>query len=100
MKKDIKSNLNKSNLANKSIENLDKEIKFKLSKFNYNNCLKKVKHDTKQKNVFDDVIKRLANEIVKDVNNNYDSMNEDTKIGTNVSNSVKNKNKENVRYQK
>ena len=100
MKKDIKSNLNKSNLANKSIENLDKEIKFKLSKFNYNNCLKKVKHDAKQKNVFDDVIKRLANEIVKDVNNNYDSMNEDTKIGTNVSNSVKNKNKENVRYQK
>jgi len=53
-----------------------------------------------KKNVFDDVIKRLANEIVKDVNNNYDSMNEDTKIGTNVSNSVKNKNKENVRYQK
>lgn len=100
MKKEIKSHLNKSNLANKSIEILDKEIKFKLSKFNYNNCLKKVKHDAKQKNDFDDVIKRLANEIVKDVNGNYDSMNEDTKIGTNASNSVKNKRKENIRYKK
>ena len=57
-KKEIKQNINMSSLANKSIENLDKEIKFKLSKFNYNNCLSKVKKDAKQKNTFDDVIRR------------------------------------------
>ena len=60
MKKEVKQNANMSSLVNKSIENLNKEIKFKLSKFNYNNCLSKVKKD-KQKNMFDDVIIRLAN---------------------------------------
>ena len=97
MKKEIKQNINMSSIANKSIENLDKEIKFKLSRFNYNNCLSKVKKDSKQKNTFDDVIRRLANEIVKDVNVNYE-MNEDSKIGTNVSSTVKNKKKHNIRY--
>ena len=96
MKKEIKQNINMSSLVNKSIENLDKEIKFKLSKFNYNNCLSKVKKDAKQKTMFDDVIRRLANEIVKDVNN-YD-VNEDTKQNTNVSSTIKNKKKQNIRY--
>ena len=97
MKKEIKQNISMSSLANKSIENLDREIKFKLSKFNYNNCLNKVKKDSKQKNTFDDVIRRLANEIVKDVNVNFE-MNEDSKEGTNVSSTVKNKKKQNIRY--
>ena len=96
MKKEIKQNINMSSLVNKSIENLDKEIKFKLSKFDYNNCLSKVKKDAKQKTMFDDVIRRLANEIVKDVNN-YD-VNEDTKQNTNVSSTIKNKKKQNIRY--
>ena len=87
-----------SSLANKSIENLDKEIKFKLSKFNYNNCLSKVKKD-KQKNMFDDVIIRLANEIVKDVNTGYMSNAEDdSKVNTNVSSNGKTKKKLNNRY--
>ena len=94
-KKEIKQNINMSSLANKSIENLDKEIKFKLSKFNYNNCLSKVKKDAKQKNTFDDVIRRLANEIVKDVNGNYDMNEDSSKFGTNVSSTIKNKKKQN-----
>ena len=97
-KKEIKQNINMSSLANKSIENLDKEIKFKLSKFNYNNCLSKVKKDAKQKNTFDDVIRRLANEIFKDVNGNYDMNEESSKFGTNVSSTIKNKKKQNIRY--
>jgi len=97
-KKEIKQNINISSLANKSIENLDKEIKFKLSKFNYNNCLNKVKKDAKQKNTFDDVIRRLANEIVKDVNGNYDMNEDSSKFGTNVSSTGKNKKKQNFRY--
>lgn len=84
LKNEIKQNLNISALASKSIEILDKEIKFKLSKFNYKNCFNKVKKDAKQKNPFDDVIRRLANEIVKDVNN-YDTNEIDSKYGTNIS---------------
>ena len=98
MKKEVKQNANMSSLVNKSIENLNKEIKFKLSKFNYNNCLSKVKKD-KQKNMFDDVIIRLANEIVKDVNTGYMSNAEDdSKVNTNVSSNGKNKKKLNDRY--
>ena len=98
MKKEIKQNMNTTSLVNKSIENLDKEIKFKLQKFNYKNCLNKVKKDKKQNNMFDDVIRRLANEIVKDVNDNYD-INEDTIVGTNVSSPAKNTKKQNLRYE-
>lgn len=98
MKKEVKQNANMSSLVNKSIENLNKEIKFKLSKFNYNNCLSKVKKD-KQKNMFDDVIIRLANEIVKDVNTGYMSNAEDdSKVNTNVSSNGKTKKKLNNRY--
>ena len=98
MKKEIKQNMNTTSLVNKSIENLDKEIKFKLLKFNYKNCLNKVKKDKKQNNMFDDVIRRLANEIVKDVNDNYD-IKEDTIVGTNVSSPTKNTKKQNLRYE-
>lgn len=85
LKNEITQNINISALASKSIEVLDREIKFKLSKFNYKNCFNKVKKDAKQKNPFDDVIRRLANEIVKDVNNNYDTNEIDSKYGTNIS---------------
>ena len=95
MKKELKQNMNMSSLVNKSIENLDKEIKFKLLKFNYKNCMKKVKKDKKQNSMFDDVIRRLANEIVKDVNDNYD-VNEDTIVGTNVTSPAKNTKKQNT----
>ena len=94
LKNEIKQNINISQLASKSIEVLDKEIKFKLSKFNYKNCLNKVKKDAKQKNPFDDVIRRLANEIVKDVNNNYETNEIDSKYGTNISIA------QNIRYNK
>ena len=94
LKNEIKQNINISQLASKSIEVLDKEIKFKLSKFNYKNCLNKVKKDAKQKNPFDDVIRRLANEIVKDVNNNYETNEIDSKYGTNISSA------QNIRYNK
>ena len=97
LKNEIKQNINISQLASKSIEVLDKEIKFKLSKFNYKNCFNKVKKDAKQKNPFDDVIRRLANEIVKDVNN-YDTNEPNSKYGTNNSNSAQNSKKKNVRY--
>ena len=97
LKNEIKQNINISVLASKSIEVLDKEIKFKLSKFNYKNCFNKVKKDAKQKNPFDDVIRRLANEIVKDVNN-YDTNEPNSKYGTNNSNSAQNSKKKNVRY--
>ena len=97
LKNEIKQNINISQLASKSIEVLDKEIKFKLSKFNYKNCFNKVKKDAKQKNPFDDVIRRLANEIVKDVNN-YDTNEPNSKYGTNNSSSAQNSKKKNVRY--
>ena len=57
--------------------------------------MKKVKKDKKQNSMFDDVIRRLANEIVKDVNDNYD-VNEDTIIGTNVKKKKKNTKKQNT----
>lgn len=97
IKKELKQSSNVSTQANKSIENLNKEIRFKLSKFNYSNCFNKVKKDAKQKNDFDDVIRRLANEIVKDVNANSE-YNDNSKINTNVSSTIKNKKKQNIRY--
>ena len=93
----MKQNINISSIANKTIEVLDKEINFKLSKFNYKNCFNKVKKDAKQKNPFDDVIRRLGNEIVKDINN-YDINDIDSKFGTNVSSSAQNSKRQNKRY--
>ena len=98
LKNEVKQNMDISTLANKSIEVLDKEIKFKLSKFNYKNCFNKVKKDAKQKNTFDDVIRRLANEIVKDVNGNNETADVDSKFGTNVSSTAQNVKKQNIRY--
>ena len=97
LKNEMKQNINISSIASKTIEVLDKEINFKLSKFNYKNCFNKVKKDAKQKNPFDDVIRRLGNEIVKDINN-YDINDIDSKFGTNVSSSAQNSKRQNKRY--
>ena len=85
-KKIVKESLNKSTSINKSIENLQKEIRYKLSKFDYDNCFNKVKKDSKQKSMFDEVIFRLANDIVNEVNN-YDGMHDNTELNTNGGNS-------------
>ena len=99
-KKLIKENLSKSTLVNKNIENLQKEIRLKLSKFNYNNCLNKVKKDIKQKSMFDEVIIRLANDIVNEVNNNnYDGFHDNTEFNTIQGNSDISKVSKNLRYQ-
>ena len=98
-KKMIKENLNKSNSVNKSIENLQKEIRLKLSKFNYDNCLNKVKKDSRQKSMFDEVIFRLANDIVNEVNNNYDYCQNPTSLNISDGNSNNNpKISKNLRY--
>ena len=98
-KKMIKENLNKSTSVNKSIENLQKEIRLKLSKFNYDNCLNKVKKDSKQKSMFDEVIFRLANDIVNEVNNNYDYSQNFTGLNINYGTSDNNaKISKNLRY--
>ena len=98
-KKMIKENLNKSTSVNKSIENLQKEIRLKLSKFNYDNCLNKVKKDSRQKSMFDEVIFRLANDIVNEVNNNYDYCQNPTSLNISDGNSNNNpKISKNLRY--
>ena len=97
-KKIVKESSNKSISINKSIENLQKEIRYKLSKFNYDNCFNKVKKDSKQKSMFDEVIFRLANDIVNEVNN-YDGIHDYTELNTNAGNSESLvKSNKNLRY--
>ena len=97
-KKIVKESSNKSISINKSIENLQKEIRYKLSKFNYDNCFNKVKKDSKQKSMFDEVIFKLANDIVNEVNN-YDVMHDYTELNTNGGNSeIVVKPNKNLRY--
>ena len=95
-KKMLKENLDKSYSDNKNIENLQKEIKIKLSKFSYNNCINKLKIDIKQKPSFDEIIKRLANDIVDEVNNNYDNY---VELNANQGNPDNKKSSNNFRYQ-
>ena len=75
---------------NKTIDILKKDIRIKLSKINYNNCVNDnihtsinnvVKHD----NDFDETIRRLANVIVNQVNNNgeYSMNNNISSMNTN-----------------
>ena len=74
-----KSNINLTELSkesrdiNKTIESLRKDFKFKLSRINYNNCVNNnvqhsIKSVVKRGNDFDETIRRLANEIVEQVN--------------------------------
>ena len=61
---------------NRSIENLKKEIKFKLSKFDYNTYLKKKKKEAKSKNELNQSIKNLANEFINQMEEiNYNDSN-------------------------
>ena len=59
-------------------------MKFKLSKFNYKECLNKVKN-IKQRSMFDEVIMRLANDIVNEVNNNNKGFHDSTELNTKFS---------------
>ena len=88
-----KSNINLTELSkeskdiNKTIDALKKDFRGKLLKINYNNCVNNnvqhsIKSIVKRGNDFDETIRRLANEIVEQVNkdssksfNNISSMN-------------------------
>ncbi len=88
-----KSNINLTELSkeskdiNKTIDALKKDFRGKLLKINYNNCVNNnvqhsIKSVVKRGNDFDETIRRLANEIVEQVNkdssksfNNISSMN-------------------------
>ena len=75
--------------ANKNLDLLKKDIRLKLSKINYNNCVNDNIHSSinnvvKHGNAFDDTIRRLANVIVNQVNNTGDySLNNISSLNTN-----------------
>ena len=88
-----KSNINLSEISkesrdiNKTIDSLKKDFRIKLSRINYKNCVNNnvqhsIKSVVKRGNDFDETIRRLANEIIEQVNkdssksfNNISSMN-------------------------
>jgi hypothetical protein len=78
-----------NNDVNKTIDLLKKDIKTKLSKFNYKNCVKgdihnSINNTVKHGDDFDETIRRLANVIVDQVNNNGDySLNNISSMNTN-----------------
>ena len=75
--------------ANKNLDLLKKDIRLKLSKINYNNCVNDNIHNSinnvvKHGNAFDETIRRLANVIVNQVNNTGDySLNNISSLNTN-----------------
>ena len=81
--------LQENNDINKTIDILKKDMKIKLSKMNYNNCFNDNIHTSinnvvKHGNDFDETIRRLANVIVNQVNNNGEnSMNNISSMNTN-----------------
>ena len=90
----VKSSQNKkvqqeNNEVNKTIDLLKKDIKIKLSKINYNNCVKDNIHTSinnvvRHGNDFDETIRRLANVIVDQVNNTGEySFNDSSIMNTN-----------------
>ena len=91
-----KRNLIEINDNNKSIEFLKRDIKLKLSKINFNNCVtdninKSIRNVVKHGNDFDGTIKRLANIIVDQVNNNGElSLNNISNLNTNFLDSSNN----------
>ena len=78
-----------NNDVNRTIDLLKKDIKTKLSKFNYKNCVKgdihnSINNTVKHGDDFDETIRRLANVIVDQVNNNGDySLNNISSMNTN-----------------
>ena len=90
----VKSSQNKkvqqeNNDVNKTIDLLKKDIRIKLSKINYNNCVKDNIHTSinnvvRHGNDFDETIRRLANVIVDQVNNTGEySFNNSSSMNTN-----------------
>ena len=88
----VKSNQNKkmpdNNEVNKTIDLLKKDIRIKLSKINYNNCVKDniptFNNVVRHGNDFDETIRRLANVIVDQVNNTGEStINNSSSMNTN-----------------
>ena len=90
----VKSSQNKkvqqeNNEVNKTIDLLKKDIKIKLSKINYNNCVKDNIHTSinnvvRHGNDFDETIRRFANVIVDQVNNTGEySFNNSSSMNTN-----------------
>ena len=83
------SNKTQDNDANKNLDLLKKDIRLKLSKINYNNCVNDNIHSSinnvvKHGNAFDETIRRLANVIVNQVNNTGDySLNNISSLNTN-----------------
>ena len=78
-----------NNDVNKTIDLLKKDIKTKLSKFNYKNCVKgdihnSINNTVKHGDDFDETIRRLANVIVDQVNNTGEfSLNNISSMNTN-----------------
>jgi len=78
-----------NNDVNKTIDLLKRDIKTKLSKFNYKNCVKgdihnSINNTVKHQDDFDETIRRLANVIVDQVNNTGDySLNNISSMNTN-----------------
>ena len=66
--------MDNSDFVDKNLYNLKKDIKFKLSKMNYDYCIgdktfQSIKVDMKKNSEFDKTIRRLANKIVDKINN-------------------------------
>ena len=70
--------------VNKNIDDFQKEITNKYSKKIYDDCKDRIKKDIKQKCMFDDIIRRLANEIVDEVN--IKANQDNTALNTNAAN--------------
>ena len=105
--------LDNSDFVNKNIDNLKKDIRLKLSKMNYDNCINKertyesIKNDLKKNTEFDKTIMRLANIIADKVNNmnngyvDYSSMNMSDLNTNNASSNIFNETrKENISNKK
>ena len=70
--------------VNKNIDDFQKEITNKYPKKIYDDCKDRIKKDIKQKCMFDDIIRRLANEIVDEVN--IKANQDNTALNTNAAN--------------
>lgn len=79
--------------SNDNLDNLQKEINNKFSKIKLDDFKKRIKKDVKQNCLFDDIIKRIANEIVDEFNS--PGNNDITALKTNIDNRENNTAKNN-----
>jgi hypothetical protein len=70
--------------VNNNIDDFQREITNKYPKKIYDDCKDRIKKDIKQKCLFDDIIRRLANEIVDEVN--IKANQDNTALNTNAAN--------------